>query len=112
MNRLSELNEMLCERLGEGEEGLDEWRVGREGERERLKRENQSLQNQVCMTCLCLVIDTCMTYDDVAGFGHVLYSGTSLIHPLLERNTCLIRTTLKSPGIYTTSYCYSEISLI
>ena len=63
MNRLSELNEMLCERLGEGEEGFGEWRVRREGENERLKRENQSLQSQVCRTCSlcpCLVVDTCM----------------------------------------------------
>ena len=54
VNRLSEFNEMLCERMGVGEAELGaefaQWRAKREGERGRLQRINQSLQNEVwCM---------------------------------------------------------------
>ena len=53
VNRLGELNEMLCERLGvgEGEEEeawLAEWRRKRETERQRLQSKKEDLQNQVC----------------------------------------------------------------
>ena len=50
LNELSEFNEMLCERLGvgEGEDvGFGTWRVKREGERERVREENRSLQREV-----------------------------------------------------------------
>ena len=50
LSELGEENEMLCERLGVGgAEGLNlgAWQREKEGEREKLKRENYSLQREV-----------------------------------------------------------------
>ena len=91
VNELGEFNEMLCERLGVGageNVGFAEWRAKKEGERGRLREENQSLRKEVKRLC---VVCCGRAWSICGPPWSLIYSGTSLIQtPLGQKKVSLL----------------------